>query len=487
MAAATAPLRIVLFVTPRAAADLPVAPDFPAALLPLGHASVAERMLEQVAACGGREVDIVASDRPERLRERLGDGERWGLRLRWRLAKDPARPYAALAAVVSAPGVRALVGHADHWISPASLRRLCADDAMLMRLDAGDDLAWCGWVGLPAASLAAVSPHCDREELGRLLAASGLRPVIAHEHGTGTPLDAAGLLRVQRALVAGAPDAPWPAEWIAKPWGAMSPQARIHRDAIMHGPVLVGPGSVVAAGASVGPNVVLARDVIVEARTVVRDATVFPGTYMGAGLDVRDAIVNGGRLRNLSLGVDAVLPRSDGLLMSLHPEGPPAASLAGRALALAVAVALAPAALLAMAVRPSGAPLLPWVRQPVVTGIDEASRRLHTVPLRCPRKSLTPLRRSAAAFGALLDVVQGRRHWFGVRPRRSGEWYALSPEWQALLASAPIGLFNAPAWSPDEAVRLEADAAADVFFAVRRNWRENLRIAAAALRGPRTA
>ena len=78
--------------------------------------------------------------------------------------------------------------------------------------------------------------------------------------------------------------------------------------------------------------------------------------------------------------------------------------------------------------------------------------------------------------------MQGRRCWFGVRPRRSGEWYALSPEWQSLLASAPIGLLNAPAWSAEDHVRMEAGAAADAFYVVRRNWRENIRVAFAALR-----
>jgi hypothetical protein len=78
--------------------------------------------------------------------------------------------------------------------------------------------------------------------------------------------------------------------------------------------------------------------------------------------------------------------------------------------------------------------------------------------------------------------VQGRRCWFGVRPRRSGEWYALRAEWQSLLAGAPIGLLNAPAWVGDDGVRIEAGAAADAFYTVRRNWRENFRIVLATLR-----
>jgi hypothetical protein len=125
---------------------------------------------------------------------------------------------------------------------------------------------------------------------------------------------------------------------------------------------------------------------------------------------------------------------------------------------------------------------LPWSVRDVVVGLDASTRRVVFGPLRCPRPSTSALRRRFAHYGALLDVVQGRRRWFGVRPRRSGEWYALSPEWQSLLADAPIGLLNAPAWSSDEGIRLEAAAAADAHYIVRRNWRENVRIALAAVR-----
>jgi hypothetical protein len=41
---------------------------------------------------------------------------------------------------------------------------------------------------------------------------------------------------------------------------------------------------------------------------------------------------------------------------------------------------------------------------------------------------------------------------------------------------------NAPAWAADDAVRIEAGAAADAFYVVRRSWRENVRIVLAALR-----
>jgi len=475
-------LRAVLFATPRAAADLPVPADFPAALLPLGHATLIERLLEQLVLQGLAEIDIVACDRPELLRDVLGDGERWGIRLRWHLARDPDRPYAMLRSAQLPRARRVVIGHTDRWIAPDAIRRLLDDDRSLLQLDGEDALAWTGWASVPGVMLQSPLPNCDQRALGVELARRGLRPSVLGGSNPAPALAGARLLEAQRSVILGSDEAPLPAAWITMPWGAISPRARIHSEARIVGPVLIGPGCVVAAGATVGPNVVLSCDVMVGAKTTISEAAVLRGTYFGRSLEVSDAIVNGGRVRHVALGVETELPRSDGLMLSLEPQPERVPSLAGRLVAAVAATVLLPGLAVAVLRKRRGEPLLPWGVQQVVSGLDAATRRLAVAPLRCPRASASGLRRALAHYGGLLDVMQGRRCWFGVRPRRSGEWYSLSPEWQSLLAGAPIGLLNAPAWAADDSVRLEAGAAADAFYVARRNWRENIRVALAALR-----
>jgi hypothetical protein len=475
-------LRAVLFATPRAAADLPVPADFPAAMLPLGHATLVERLVEQLVRTGLSEIDIVACDRPELLRDALGDGERWGIRLRWHLARDPERPYAMLRSARLPQSRRVVIGHADRWIAPAAIRRLAEGDHALLQLDAADALAWTGWASVPGAMLRSPLPDGSQRALGLELERRGLRPSILGGANPAPALDAQALLEAQRAVLGDSADAPLPAAWITMPWGAVSPQARIHPEATIVGPVLIGPGCLVAAGATVGPNTVLSRDVVVGAMTGIRAAVVLPGTYFGKGLEVNDAIVNGGRLRHVALGVETELPRSDGLMLSLEAQPDRGPSLGGRLVAAVAATVLLPGLALAALRKRHHEPALPWGVQQVVVGHDAVTRRMAVGPLRCPRATASRLRRTLAHYGGLLDVLQGRRCWFGVRPRRSGEWYALSPEWQSLLASAPIGVLNAPAWAADDGVRMEARAAADAFYIARRSWRENVRIAVDALR-----
>lgn len=481
---APAGVRAFVFATVRAGADLPVPPDFPAALLPLGHATLIERVIEQLVRSGIKDIDVVACDRPESLRRALGDGGRWGIALRWHLAKDPVRPYAALRSAGIEPAQRLLVGHADRWLAPQAFRRLAAEPGFAVHVNGADAPVWTGWAGVDGRALAALRADGDEQALADDLARVAARTIVlSHDEGYA-PLDAASLMRAQASVLRGSDDAPLPKTWIPTPWGALSPGARVHPGAIIEGPALIGPGCLVAEGATVGPNAVLSRDVVVDSTTHVRDALVLPGTYLGRGLDVHQAIVNGGRIRHVALGVETVLPAADGLVLSLSAKRVARPSVAGRVVAAATAALAAPLVAAGALARRRGEPLLPWTTQTAVVGFDD-ERKTVTRPVRCPRPKAGALRRAAGSCGGLLDIAQGRRCWFGVRPRRSGEWYALSAEWQNLLASAPIGLLNAPAWSDDASTHTEALAAADAYYAVRRGWKENLRVALAALRPAR--
>ena len=87
-----------------------------------------------------------------------------------------------------------------------------------------------------------------------------------------------------------------PASWVKTSWGAMSPLARVHPQARMTGPVRIGPGCIVDRDADVGPAVVLSRNVWVSGGTRVSHSVVLPESYMGAGLEISHAVVNGSRV-----------------------------------------------------------------------------------------------------------------------------------------------------------------------------------------------
>ena len=100
------------------------------------------------------------------------------------------------------------------------------------------------------------------------------------------------LLDGQRTVLSGAVAWPPLADVPATADGVrVAAGARVDPDAVLRGPVLVGPGAVVAAGAVVGPDVVLARGVEVESGARVEDAAVGPGSRIGADAVVRRALL----------------------------------------------------------------------------------------------------------------------------------------------------------------------------------------------------
>jgi mannose-1-phosphate guanylyltransferase len=125
------------------------------------------------------------------------------------------------------------------------------------------------------------------------LVASGRRVVGHVADGVwsdlGTP---ARLLAGQRTVLGGG--MPWPALAAVPDGGAgvrIAPGAAVAADAVLDGPVLVGPGARVAAGARVGPDVTLGAGVEVGPGARVRDAMVGPGTRIGAGATVVRALL----------------------------------------------------------------------------------------------------------------------------------------------------------------------------------------------------
>lgn len=477
-------IRAVVFAAEAVAADIPAAPDHPGALLPLGHASFIERCMELLAMSSIAEVDLVVSNRPEALRRLVGNGQRWGLRIHWHLAKDCERPYDVLRVIDFSGARRVIIGHASEWMRPDAMQQLANRDQRAMIRETDGSLHWAGWAAVPPAVLQQVEPGFDRAQLADLVGSKAHAALYLFSEQVARNHSAAALLAAQHAVVASEDLFELPGAWISTTWGGLSPSARVHPGARIEGPVLIGPGCFVADGAVIGPHAVLTRDVVVSAGTLVRDSVVLPETFLGSGLDLSATVVNGNRVSHVALGVNMVLPASDGLLLKLKSTRlRPPARLVSRAVAVLLLGIGAPLSLLDSAQRKLRGRPLRWTARSVVTGVDEQNGECTLSVLRCPDPDLRGgLPALLAHAGPALDVLEGRRRWFGMRARSAEAWQALNPDWQAMLASSQVGVFHAPsgARTPDE--RPEAEAAADAFQAVQHSTADNLRTLAASLR-----
>lgn len=456
--------------------EIPASASQPASLLPFGGVTFAEQVLDSCARAGLKTIDLVVSEQPEALRARLDDGWRWGLTLNWHLAKESGTPYGYLHALGLPAGQRLLIGHGDRWVSEAVVRALAESDRTALHV--GQGVEWSGWASVTGPVLKQVPAHADFDLLGAIVVGQpSARSLMVPKDQFARAGTAVDLMQAQGVALRNESGAHLPATWVRQSWGAMSPDASVHPQADIRGPVLIGPRCSVDRQARVGPGAVLSRDVLVARGAVVREALVLPETYLSGGVTLEHSVVQGNVVQDLRWSARMVVPLSDGVLGSLSGGFLPRVGLLGRGLGAAAALALLPAfALLSLAQRLGGQPT-GWIRIDAVVGRDSQSGVLQRVTLRGPRPNADGGSCLNGGYGALLDVVQGRRRWFGIRPREKAQWYALRRDWQVLFSGQPVGLFHAPAWTePAGRPDGEAVAAADAYFIVRASWRERLRV-----------
>ncbi|MFZ4624806.1 MAG: hypothetical protein ACOYNF_11285, partial [Rhodoferax sp.] len=413
----------------------------------------------------------------EALRRLLGDGERWGLRLRWHLVKDASKPYGVLRSLGLQQSERVVLGHADCRIGSEVLTQLFTHNQVVAYVDEAAGLQWSGWSSLAPDWLSDLSPHFSREALGSLLCGSAADLQVCDADELIIVRSAGQLLQAQRRVLDNPGLNPVPATWIRCPWGAHSPDAVVQAGARVEGPALIGPGCFVGNGAHIGPYTVLTRDVLVSAGSSLTHSLVLADTYVGAGLELDTCIAQGSAVQNLRLDVRTVLPESDGLLLDMQPQRRSASHLLGRSVALLACLVLAPlSGVDALLRRLRGLPLR-WRAQRAVMGRDPNTGMIQLQPLRMARPGDNRLSRLLAQYGGWLDVAAGRRAWFGVRPRSQSDWYALGHDWQALLLNVPVGCLHARAYTePQGQESPEAGAAADIYFAVQNSFATRLRL-----------
>lgn len=465
ISSSTRPNRVVLFMTHERPVDVPGDEQFLACMLPFGTASFAGRVMDSLALAGVRQLDVVLSEHPEALRAILQDGSPWGIKIHWHHAKESAAPYTVLRGMGLAPQEQVVIGHAHQWVSSRIVRELMQCTSVAMHV--AGDVIWTGWFSATAKTLSGLGQHADFAALAQhARSMQGTRCVIAAQTDFAQVLCAADLLASQQHALDDTLEAAIPASWLRMPWGAASPDAVIHADALIHGPVLVGPGCVVEAGAELGPAAVLAHDVFVGGGARVRHSLVMANTYVGGQIALEHALAQGNSIQSLKWDVRSVLSPQDAMMAPLRARASPATPWTSQWLAALVAFALLPLLLVSLLMQKLLTGNALWRPVRVVQARIAGQDRLQHQTVRQTRSGQAP-DRWVAHYGALLDIVQGRRNWFGLRPRQESEWYALGRDWQELFSRTAIGLFHAPAWTEGtDSQDSEAYAVADAFMAV---------------------
>lgn len=408
-------------------------------MLPLIDRPFLQHIVEFVVEAGVDTIDIVLSHLPEKVEALLGDCTRWGVQIRYHLARDAARPYAALSRFGATGPV--LLVHAD-CLPHAALN--CASLLPAAFYSGG---TWTGWAILDSATTSRVETEWDRPQLARFVmdaaGRSGSFPDCPAVLGVHT--EAEFIASQRAALEKRIPDLMFSGRevqegiWIAR-------NVTLHPTATLIPPVYLGENSRIGAGIRLGPNVVVVRDCVLDSGTTVADSAILPGSYVGQALELDHVIVDRNRLANVHVGGEIVV-RDDFILSGINRGTFRSVwtGLLSRIAALVLFAFTFPVLLL------TALGLRLFRKGPVVRPVTvlclpagETQWEWKTFDLNTfssPDSNQSAIKHLFLRFlPGLIHVIRGQIHLVGVEPRSPDEVAALPGDWRTLYLRARAGL-----------------------------------------------
>ncbi len=211
----------------------------PLSNIPILGKSLVEYWVEHLATLGAREVLVLATDRPEQVRTQVGNGARWGL--------------------------RASVIPEKNELTLAEARRKHQADLAAWLAAPNDVIAMNHLPGLPQHPL--VNSYADWFAGVRALLPRALTP------------DRIGVRELK------------PGVWVGL-------NAHVPSGAKITGPCWIGERVWIEAGATIGPNTVLEREVFIGRGAEVSHSLIGPETFVGQFTEIRNSIAWGSTLIN---------------------------------------------------------------------------------------------------------------------------------------------------------------------------------------------
>lgn len=414
------------------------------ALLPLGDRPLLYRSLETLADLGCSEVQIYASRSLARIRQEVGDGQRWGVSAKVIAVKDfnDAKRRIGRLRMDQDESIWLLRG--DHWL-PAHALHGSDSEAVWLYPNAQSELEWAGWALINQDSrsdlLAALGPdellpHRLPEQIERIGAQAPVRfdqprlALAAQQDWLNRPADAFDMLKE------------------TEPGIRIAPTAKIAPGARLHAPLEIGENSVIGRRASLGPNVVIGSECRIEGEVEIRDSLIADRVALRGPAHLEQSVATPSGLLNSTYDVWLPAAATGDLLGPTQALLPDAGICRGeRVLALGLLILGAvPAGLLRTLGRPN-------------------HFSTHVIP-------------------GLPAVIAGRRALIGVGDDADLPESVREAGWAEALALAPRGLIR-----PRDALQLqqaEAAAWADVHWLVQPGWRERLRLLSYYLRQVRS-
>ncbi len=283
-------MQAVVFADRRGDELGPLCRQLPPALLPVLNRPLVEHTIEDLAAAGVNEIFLVISDQAHKIEQTLGSGQRWGLSIRYLLSRGEESPdqiVSRFASLLTPPflALRGDVYRSDTCIGLLAEAAETERKPLRAKIDGQDarmalvnrwpcTIDFLGWKVPPNPGAAAVTliqgGFSPMQQAAELHAVNLQQLEYVSETPTGGMLASDDLLR--------------------------APHASIDSRSLINGRALVGQHAYIHPSARLLGNCVIGADCHVDRNAELVNSVVLPGTYIGEGLRVENAIVGPGQL-----------------------------------------------------------------------------------------------------------------------------------------------------------------------------------------------
>jgi len=468
----------------------------PTPLIPVANKPMVHHVIEFLVEKGVTDIHLVCSHLPEQLREALGNGERWGANLTYHLTREADTFFQAVVAIC-AGGEKdvILTGRADELpkFDPAALAEKLQGETTAVPVarrignesDSSDRWEWGGWSVVRGDRVTAGIMDAMRSIGGD---GGGENEPVAKSEISLSSRDPEAILASTGAVLSGAFDGLQAPGSEPERGVVLGRNVTIHPTARILAPVCIGDHSRVGPGVTVGPRSAVGDNCILEERSIVEESEIFPGSFVGEGLEIRRSIVDRNLLINTTVGATVAL--TDQFLLGTVSTRSPVEvlqSLFSRATAAVLLVIALPTiailgALLKLERR--GAPVFhrkSCVRTP--TEPDESSwRTFDRLGFAADGAAKGgPFTRLVAALGlndlpALVNVARGEMRFVGIEPRTMNEMRDLPNDWRRTILAVKGGVRTLTSRLHGNKPTADERYASELYYGATAGWRTDLEV-----------
>jgi len=445
-------MRAILFAANEPTSMRLMSARYPLALFHILDRPVLQVIIEYLIEQDVTAFEIVLHHLAESVESYFGDGQRWGIPIRYHLCKDPEQPYQVLRTLdLSGDDSPVLLGHILSLPEFPALILHNTDRATSTHFvcaalpDATPACSWTGWALCPPQAWTQVPPQADYALLASALSSAPHTDVVCDRLLRFDSYTA--LMQANSAVVAGQFPQVQPPVRQNEPGVWIGRNVMLHPTASVTPPIYIGEHCRIGAHVHLGPNAVIGTNSILDTGCTVEESVVMRDSYIGEGLDLHGVIVNKNLLVNTRLDVESHMTEH---FMLGGLTGQPLQKGVARFVASFVGLLLGlitlPILLLVSFVLLLGrrGPLL--FRKSYLTIPVDSDARWHEMSIWsftvAPEK-LSGLR-YILLFGlpALWSIAQGKLRLVGLPPRSAEEVWQLPDDWRALYLQGHAGLIT---------------------------------------------